>query len=327
MACKILAGNYSINSKNCRECVYFLNSSEWKDKLAPFAANKTHPFCPFSGFANILTLYKTNGRILENSRGTLSLKSVCNGTEQYEIDGEKLLLRNQSYLIVNENSRYVSSIDKGSIADTFCLSFGKDYIKEVAASFTPSIDNALTDGKDEEFITDLPDFLPIVCHSDNFINSGIQILKRNVTKDTPEEWFEEICLSIFRHLVEVHQKIRIKIDNISAAKKNTRIEIFKRLNAAKNFAEENFNQDITLEAMAQSAYLSKFRFLRYFKETFGITPHQFINLYRLKKAKNLILTSKKSITDISLDVGFKSPNHFTRLFTRQYGFSPKNLRR
>lgn len=327
MACKILAGNFQINSKSCDECRYYLASPQWKDSLASFTPNNSHSFCPFNGNANILTLYRTPGRIFENSAGALSVKSIYQGSEQYEIKGEKLDLRDNSYLIVNETARYVSSIEEGSDVETFCLSFGKDFMREAVASFVSSVDNALMDGKDESFHPELPDFLPMVNYSDEFMTSRMKELKDYVASKTPDGWFEDICLSILMHIMELHRKINFKIDNIPAVKKSTRIEIFKRLNLSKNYVKNNFDSDIDLEAMAETAYLSKYRFLRYFKQAFGITPHQFINQYRLEKAKNLILSSKKSITEISYEVGFKSPNHFSRLFLNQFGFSPNILRK
>ena len=326
MACKILAGNFQINSRNCSECKYYLSAPQWKDKLASFSGNNNH-FCPFNGNANILTIYRTPGRIFENSAGALSVKSIYKGSEQYEIKGEKLDLKDNSYLIVNETAQYVSSIEEGSDVETFCLSFGKEFMKEAMASFALSVDNALVDGRDEEFYRELPDFLSMVNFSDEFMDSKMKELKNFITSETPDGWFDDICLSVLKHIMELHQKANFNIDNIPAVKKSTRIEIFKRLNMAKNFVKSNYNNEINLEAMAETAYMSKYRFLRYFKQAFGITPHQFINQYRLEKSKNLIVTSRKTITDISLDVGFKSPNHFSRLFLKQYGFSPNILRK
>ncbi len=316
-----------MNSKNCDECYYLLSTSPWKDRLLPYACLNGISFCPFNSNANVLTLYKTHGRTFENFAHTLSVKSIYNGSERFEIKGEKHDLQNNSYLVVNETAEYVSSIDKNLQVETFCLSFGKNYMKEAFASFTSAVENALTDGRDEEFQAELPHFLTMVNYSDIFMDSIIQSLRQNASTETPDGWFEDICLSVIRHLVERHRKISFKIDNIPAVKESTRVEIFKRLNMAKNFVKNNFQSEINLETMAEAAYLSKFRFLRYFKQAFGITPHQYINQCRLEQAKSLIITSKRSITDIAYDVGFKTPNHFSRLFLSRFGFSPNTLRK
>jgi YesN/AraC family two-component response regulator len=60
-----------------------------------------------------------------------------------------------------------------------------------------------------------------------------------------------------------------------------------------------------------------------FRQEVGITPMEYLNRYRVKIAKTLLETESNSITDIGLKVGFSSSAHFSRVFRRHAGVSPR----
>jgi AraC-like DNA-binding protein len=81
---------------------------------------------------------------------------------------------------------------------------------------------------------------------------------------------------------------------------------------------------ITLECLAREAGLSKYHFLRTFKQHTGLTPHQYILSVRVQKATEQIIAGE-SIAQASFDSGFSDQSHFTRHFKRIYGYTPRKI--
>ena len=90
------------------------------------------------------------------------------------------------------------------------------------------------------------------------------------------------------------------------------------------YIHDNLHHDITLEELSAQTHLSKYHFLRVFKKNIGLTPHQYIIIERIQKAKELVLKGK-SLGEVGFDVGFSDQSHFIRNFRKIYGYSPKLL--
>ena len=79
--------------------------------------------------------------------------------------------------------------------------------------------------------------------------------------------------------------------------------------------------------IARRAGLSPFRFIRLFRAIFGTTPHQYRIDARLERARELLITTDRAVTEVCLDVGFTSLGSFSSLFTRRIGAAPSAYRR
>lgn len=99
-----------------------------------------------------------------------------------------------------------------------------------------------------------------------------------------------------------------------------------RLNQAIEFIEAHLDQSFTLAQLADALGMSLYHFCRQFKQSTGVAPYQYITRRRIEQAKQLLLHSQLSITDIALQVGFATPSAFTRLFHRITGTTPKDYR-
>ncbi len=96
------------------------------------------------------------------------------------------------------------------------------------------------------------------------------------------------------------------------------------INVAVEYICDNIESDMTLDALASTASVSKYHFLRLFKNHTGLTPHQYILAQRICKAKTLILKGE-SLSLAGLHAGFNDQSHFIRSFRKVYGYSPKTL--
>jgi AraC family transcriptional regulator len=86
------------------------------------------------------------------------------------------------------------------------------------------------------------------------------------------------------------------------------------------------NRDISLESLSILASLGRYHFARQCKQSTGLAPHQYVMQCRIDKAKELLKHINLSTTQIALEIGYGSQSHFTTLFRRMVGVTPKEYR-
>ena len=94
-----------------------------------------------------------------------------------------------------------------------------------------------------------------------------------------------------------------------------------RLQRVINFIVKNYVSEISLKELSDLSYMTTNSFCRYFKERTGKTAFQFIREYRISRACQMIINSRKSISQICLDTGFNSFSSFNRVFNAVKGIS------
>jgi transcriptional regulator GlxA family with amidase domain len=83
---------------------------------------------------------------------------------------------------------------------------------------------------------------------------------------------------------------------------------------------------LDVEWLARSVSLSRAHFIRRFRETFGETPHRYLQRRRIERAMALLRDTDRSVTEICLDVGFASLGTFSRTFSEVVGEPPRSYR-
>jgi len=91
--------------------------------------------------------------------------------------------------------------------------------------------------------------------------------------------------------------------------------------------QSRYADDLSIADLAAEARLSPFHFIRSFKRSVGVPPHQYLTKIRLQRACVLLETTNLAITDVAFETGYQSPAHFARLFRRHYGLTPTAYRR
>ena len=104
-------------------------------------------------------------------------------------------------------------------------------------------------------------------------------------------------------------------------------ELFVRLCRSRDYLGDCANASVRLDHAARLAYLSKYHFLRMFALAFGETPFEFATRVRMERARALLVSSQRSVTEICLEVGYESLATFSSRFRRFAGFAPSEIRR
>jgi AraC-like DNA-binding protein len=128
--------------------------------------------------------------------------------------------------------------------------------------------------------------------------------------------------SVFTALYGTNQRaIPVQLDK---KLKDMHLETIDR---GKRYIMNNFQKELHLTDIAMHAYVSPFHFSRLFKQITSYSPHQFLLTVRLNHAKMLLRNTSDSVTEIGLESGFNSLEHFIASFKRRYDISPLKFRR
>jgi AraC-like DNA-binding protein len=103
-------------------------------------------------------------------------------------------------------------------------------------------------------------------------------------------------------------------------------DLLAALRRARDKADRDFAQPLTLDEMARAAHLSKFHFARLFAATYGETPRSYLTRRRIERAKDMLRAANLTVTEICFLVGFESLGSFSTRFRELVGCSPSAYR-
>ena len=104
-------------------------------------------------------------------------------------------------------------------------------------------------------------------------------------------------------------------------------ELNRRMLRARDAMDRAYAEPLDIRALARIASVSEAHFIRTFRDTFGETPHRYLQRRRVERAMYLLRATERSVTDVCLDVGFNSLGTFSRSFRDIVGEAPATYRR
>ena len=94
-----------------------------------------------------------------------------------------------------------------------------------------------------------------------------------------------------------------------------------------DYIQEHYTEKISLHMLAQEFHLSEKYISWYFKDRFAISFTEYVSHLRMTKAKDLLLTTEQSVTEVALSSGYPSVNLFIRSFKEMHGVTPLQYRK
>jgi AraC family transcriptional regulator len=113
-----------------------------------------------------------------------------------------------------------------------------------------------------------------------------------------------LAIHLLRNYCTTLPRLSSYADGLSAAK----------LTLIKDYINTHLDLDLKLTELSSIVQISPYHFLRLFKKSLGITPHQYILQQRIDRAKYLLKSSNLDISEIAFRVGFCDSSHLTRCF-------------
>ena len=96
---------------------------------------------------------------------------------------------------------------------------------------------------------------------------------------------------------------------------------------AKEYIAEHLDTEITAQLLSDELHISTTHLSRLFRQHTGFSPYDYVIAVRINKAKEYLLTTDKSITDIAYLTGFNSQANFIYCFKNHEGVSPGRFRK
>jgi AraC family transcriptional regulator len=272
-------------------------------------------------FYNSNVIIRASARAVEYPLhwGPLSVKCSFNGEEHYRTSQSHYAVDDDHFLVFNNGKMYSSRIDSFSEVDSLTLNIAPRFEQAALRSVTTSADRQLDDP-----FNDQPNdfhFTERLYRHGSLVTPVIQKFAKASANELDLLFHE-----LMEHLLSLQEQTRADIARISKIKRSTRLEIYKRLQRAKDYMHSCYHNELLIDDIAQVACMNSFYFLREFRKAFNITPHQFLTERRLQVANRLLRTTDRTITEICGEVGFNDLSSFGKLFRRRYGFSPTDLR-
>ncbi|MGC2110027.1 MAG: RpiB/LacA/LacB family sugar-phosphate isomerase [Candidatus Korobacteraceae bacterium] len=100
----------------------------------------------------------------------------------------------------------------------------------------------------------------------------------------------------------------------------------RRLQKVFSHIRENVARDLTVSELAQVVGMSQYYFSKLFKMSTGTTPHQYVMRQRVERAQEHLRESRTALAQVATQVGFETQSHFTSVFRRLVGVTPKHYR-
>ena len=132
--------------------------------------------------------------------------------------------------------------------------------------------------------------------------------------------YEKICVAKLFNIIALLNRKDEKESNPNG-------EYFNKISFVIQKMNNEYQSNDTLEDYANMCYMSKYHFLRVFKNIIGTSPLEYRNKIRLNHAKELLEDTTLSINEISLQLGYSSPMYFCVVFKEKIGVSPTQYRK
>lgn len=99
-----------------------------------------------------------------------------------------------------------------------------------------------------------------------------------------------------------------------------------RLRKIKELVHAKMEDGLTIQEMAQAVDLSTGHFCHMFRKSTGQSPHQFVRRCQVERAKEMLRRAEARVLDVAVACGFKTQQHFARVFRQVCGTSPSEYR-
>ena len=219
---------------------------------------------------------------------------------------------------INFNTKEIKKIEKEKLLMENIITGNKDAVIEFVESALTEIDSS-------------PEIDPEKIYA--FCFEIIILIKQRVLQEAKEisilQELNKISPESLKHYKTLHELKKYLLGAISAAmgvssaneKENNRL-----IQKAKDYINQCYDTNITLETICNSIAVSKNYFCYLFKRVMGVGIWDYLTHIRVEKAKELLIQSNLKSYEISYKVGYDNPSYFTKTFKKQTGLTPQEFR-
>ena len=250
-----------------------------------------------------------------------SIRTVYNGYQTYEVENRVHEIRQDRFLVVNEGDRFTHSVEQEQKAESLIIAFNPNFLKHYLYSINHS-EEQLLDRPFEKTEASFY-FYQSSYEMSVTLNEYLKKLIKDIKEgDKDPLYFQTVFYQVLSELVGIERDLQNRISSLSATRKSTRDELYRRISKGKDFIDAHLKEKLSIERIAKECCLSPFHFLRTFSKFYEVTPYQYILAERLRKAQYLIDCTSTDLTQIIEATGFEHKRTFQRAFQKKYGMTP-----
>ncbi|MCB0471662.1 MAG: helix-turn-helix domain-containing protein [Flavobacteriaceae bacterium] len=175
--------------------------------------------------------------------------------------------------------------------------------------------------------------IPIVLLTARFdLDSRLEGLKTGADVFLAKPFNNDELFIRIEKLIALRKKLQTRYKLLEPAEINTknRSQLSKEdlfMYEVRKVLEQNLsNEDFGIQQLCRTMAMSRAQLYRKFSALTDTTVYGFIRSLRLKKAKELLLTTNLNITEVAYDTGFKNLAHFSRVYTKEFGYAPSKTK-
>lgn len=227
---------------------------------------------------------------------------VCEGEVEYRINGDCFQLSGDKLFLINRGQLHSSRVLRDDAA-TLCMNFTPDI-------FHPAIANRL-------LCPFLEDFSYLLLPMNPY---QISLLRRFAAwKSDPLEYFP-----VMNFLSLVFEEILRERAEKKTPENYEEIAAFQK---ALDYVHSHYAERLSVREIAGSVPINKNLLTALFNKYTSMPPIKYLREYRLNTARNMLLHTDRSVSDISVDVGYNQLSHFIEQFRISYGMPPLKFRK
>lgn len=290
-----------------------------------------HVFCSRHAHADMNalrsgTLYIKTKRLEETADhvSRLSIRLMLNGRQWYKVDGGDRLVHRDNFLVIDQGQHYRTAFSGERDLEMLMVGFRPGSAQEVARSLTLGheqlLDEPCRDTEGPVFAAQTYTMDPVI----RALFSQLHVLVQTGVEDHASDDIEVIHDRLMERLIGLQSGVRLNMERLDLVRRATRVEIWKRLTIAREYAEAHHAHALSVADLARVACLSPHHFKRLFREVYGVPPHRFLRQVRLMHARHLLSDGDRPVHEVALAVGFKDASAFSRVYRQVMGRAPRD---
>jgi AraC-like DNA-binding protein len=225
-----------------------------------------------------------------------SLSLIKSGSEIIQSNNLEFQLHSDSLILLPP---YLPHANKGH--QNAGWEYASLYInKEAVQSIISGIYSYLPKGHDSSYT---------ISYNKELVNIFKQIIGKELTDSERELKIKKIIFSLLSE--------KETFDHNNSNKKIAR----KQINEIISFLKQNCEKKITLDDLSDQYKLDKYKLLRSFRASTGLTPQNYLTALRIEASKQLLF-QRFPLVEVALETGFYDQSHFTNTFKKYVGVSP-----
>jgi len=266
-------------------------------KLRPIAQN------PQWSLTEYVCSAGPHDRTFEERHDRVSMAVVTSGTFRYRTDTGEGILYPGAFLLGNAGSCYECGHEHSHGDRCLALHIDRELFGEIAAGSSGS--NRCG------FRTAVLPAVPAL--------ASISVSLHLASLPQPKLALEETILTAIETVARA-------VGTNHRCPRRLKAAAIRRMTVAIDYIESRFANDLSLAELSAYVGISKYHFLRTFKQASGMTPHQYVLGRRLRTAAAALRATRKPVARIALDHGFGDLSTFNHLFGRVMGSTPTTYR-